>query len=269
MPKRLRYFLHRDPDLQGAALRLFLRAVEQTLRAHRAGAGPASRLGAVAFIHRFGSALNPHLHFHCCVLDGVFAPAATGGIVFHEATGLEGQAIAAVQAKVRRRLLQSFVRRGLLDGDDARAMQAWAHGGGLSVNAAVRIEAADRPGLERRLRYGVRPPFALERLQQLDAEHLIYEATKPGPGGRDSPQILTPLQLIARLAALVPPPRVHRHRYFGVLAPHSPLRAAVTAMAAPAVPLAPAAPPANPAPPSDEPAHRTAAPRCGQRSKPR
>ena len=80
VPKRLRYFLHRDPDLQGAALRLFLRAVEQTLRAHSAGAGPASRLGAVAFIHRFGSALNPHLHFHCCVLDGVFAPAATGGI---------------------------------------------------------------------------------------------------------------------------------------------------------------------------------------------
>ena len=124
--------------------------------------------------------VNPHLHFHCCVLDGVFAPAATGGIVFHEATGLEGQAIAAVQAKVRWRLLQSFVRRGLLDGDDARAMQAWAHGGGLSVNAAVRIEAADRPGLERLLRYCVRPPFALERLQQLDAEHLIYPAN-PAP----------------------------------------------------------------------------------------
>ena len=38
----------------------------------------------------------------------------------------------------------------------------------------------------------------------------------------------TPLDLIARIAALVPPPRTHRHRYFGVLAPNSPLRAAVT-----------------------------------------
>jgi Putative transposase len=37
--------------------------------------------------------------------------------------------------------------------------------------------------------------------------------------------------LIDRIAALVPPPRTHRHRYFGVLAPHSPHRAAVTAMA--------------------------------------
>jgi hypothetical protein len=47
---------------------------------------------------------------------------------------------------------------------------------------------------------------------------------------------LTPLELIARIAALVPPPRTHRHRYFGVLAPNSPLRAAVTALAQPAAP---------------------------------
>jgi hypothetical protein len=30
--------------------------------------------------------------------------------------------------------------------------------------------------------------------------------------------LLTPLELLDRLAALVPPPRIHRHRYFGVLA---------------------------------------------------
>jgi len=177
VPKRLRYFLQRDPDLQGAALRLFLRAVEQCLRARSADAGPAARIGAVAFIHRFGAALNPHLHFHCVVLDGVFAPAPAGGVVFHEATGPDEQAIAAVQAKVRRQLLGSFVRRGLLDGDAAHAMQAWQHGGGFSVDASVRIEAADRAGRERLLRYCARPPFALERLQQRDAEHLLYEAT--------------------------------------------------------------------------------------------
>ena len=75
VPKRLRYFLQRDADLQGAALRLFLRLVEQCLRAHSPGSGPAARLGAVAFIHRFGSSLNAHLHFHCVVIDGVFEPA--------------------------------------------------------------------------------------------------------------------------------------------------------------------------------------------------
>ena len=68
VPKRLRYFLQRDADLQGAALRLFLRTVEHCLRAHSPGAGTAARLGAVAFIHRFGCTLNRHLHFHCVVI---------------------------------------------------------------------------------------------------------------------------------------------------------------------------------------------------------
>ena len=57
---------------------------------------------------------------------------------------------------------------------------------------------------------------------------------------------LTPLDLIDRIAALVPPPRTHRHRYFGVLAPNSPLRAAVTALAQ-AVPTQPATTQAKPA----------------------
>ena len=95
-------------------------------------------------------------------------------------------------------------------------------------------------------------------LQQRDAEHLLYAASKPGPGG-SRPQLLTQLQLIDRLAAMAPPPRVHRHRYYGVLASNSPLRYAVTAMASPTATLAPTAPHPNPAPPADEPIHRRAA----------
>jgi hypothetical protein len=48
----------------------------------------ARRLGAVAFIHRFGATLNAHLHFHCVVIDGVFDIAAAGGVIFHAATAL-------------------------------------------------------------------------------------------------------------------------------------------------------------------------------------
>jgi hypothetical protein len=222
VPKRLRYFLQRDAALQGAALRLFLRVVEQRLRAHSPGAGTSARLGAVAFIHRFGSSLNPHLHFHCVVIDGVFEPEPAGGVIFRAATGLAANAIAQVHEQVRRRLLRSFVRRGLLAANDARDMAQWGHGGGFSVDASVRIEAADRAGRERLLRYCARPPVALERLRELDPEHLLYDSAKPGPGGR-SPLLLTPLELLDRIAALVPPPRIHRHRYYGVLAPHSPL----------------------------------------------
>jgi Putative transposase len=66
----------RDAAVQGAVLRIFLRAVEHCLRAHSPGCSAAARLGAVAFIHRFGSSLNARLHFHCIVIDGVFDSAA-------------------------------------------------------------------------------------------------------------------------------------------------------------------------------------------------
>ena len=57
-------------------LRIFLRVIAQSLQAHCIGAANADKeslhIGAVAFIHRFGSSLNEHVHFHVCVVDGVF-----------------------------------------------------------------------------------------------------------------------------------------------------------------------------------------------------
>lgn len=41
--------------------------------------------------------------------------------------------------QVRRRLLRSFVRRGLLPGDDARAIAQWKHGGGFSVDGSCAL----------------------------------------------------------------------------------------------------------------------------------
>lgn len=70
-----------------------------------------------------------------------------------------------------------------------------------------------------RPRVGLTIPY----LRELDPERLPYNGTKPGPGG-NRPLLLTPLELLDRLAALLPPPRVHRHCYFGVLAPNTPLR---------------------------------------------
>jgi hypothetical protein len=52
----------------------------------RQGGGCArGRLGAVSFVQRFGSTLNAHVHFHCCVIDGVFTEDADGQVQFAEA----------------------------------------------------------------------------------------------------------------------------------------------------------------------------------------
>ena len=160
--------------------------------------------------------------------DVADAADAVAGVDFHAATELDTAAIAQVQAQVRQRILRAFVRRGLIGKGNRDEMMGWEHGGGFSLDASVCIGGRDREGLERLLRYCARPPFALEHLHPLDAEHLIYHNPKPRS---DSPRdlVLTPLELIDKIAALIPPPRAHRHRYYGVLAPNSPMRAAVTA----------------------------------------
>ena len=211
VPKRLRYHLEHDPAIETLALRIFLSVVEQALRRACPAAGPDSRIGAVAFIHRFGALLNPHEHFHCLVSEGVFEADTSGAATFHESRAPDQKRLDEVHAKVRRRLLRALTRRGVLEPEDAETMANWAHGGGFSLDASVRIEGADRPGLERLLRYCARPAFALERWREIDAEHLVYESIKPGPGGSIS-LMLTPLELIERLAALIPPPRRCGHR---------------------------------------------------------
>jgi hypothetical protein len=75
------------------------------------------------------------------VFDGAFDTVAMGGVVFHAASGLNAIAIAQVQ---------DSVRRGLLPDDVAQAMAQWAHSGGFSVDASVRIAVSDGAGRERR-----------------------------------------------------------------------------------------------------------------------
>ena len=253
VPKRLRYFMQRDGAVLNMVLRIFLRVIAQSLQPNSPGTAQLDRaalhIGAVAFIHRFGSSLNGHVHFHVCVVDGVFeevpgdtdAQSSPPGVIFHPASAIDETAVAQVQTDLRRRILRAFVGRGLLESCDAKEMLGYQHSG-FSVDAGVCIQAHDRAALERLLRYCARPPFAMDRLRKEGCD-LVYRCAKQRSepssdkrGAKADELHLTPLDLIARIAALVPPPRTHRHRYFGVLAPNSPHRAAVTALATPAQP---------------------------------
>jgi hypothetical protein len=105
--------------------------------------------------------------------------------------------------------------------------------GGFNLHASVAIAADDDFGRERLMRYGARPPLALDRLQLLAAGLVGYRIKKLR-GGRAKMRMMTPLEFLARLAAIVPPPRFPLLRYHGVLAPRSSWRRDV-------VPCAPSA----------------------------
>ena len=50
-------------------------------------------------------------------------------------------------------MLSLFERKGRLIPEAAENMRQWQNGGGLSFDASVVIDASDRAGLERLLRY--------------------------------------------------------------------------------------------------------------------
>jgi hypothetical protein len=81
--KRLRGMLADRPRAIAALTKIFLDEIERLLLAASGGTPDAEtprasrpRLGGISFLHRFGSALNHHVHLHACVTDGVFVPAA-------------------------------------------------------------------------------------------------------------------------------------------------------------------------------------------------
>jgi Putative transposase len=90
------------------------------------------------------------------------------------------------------------------------------------MHAGVDIASHQREKLERLCRYVSRPPVASERLALTASGQVRYTLKTPYRDGTTH-IVLEPLDLMARLAALVPTPRMHLTRYHG-----SQYRAAVT-----------------------------------------
>jgi hypothetical protein len=88
------------------------------------------------------------------IIDGVFEPDAEHGGRFIAMPELDADDAEAVRARVRPRILRVYhQRRGMLDKDLRKEMGLRDHGGGLSLEATVRIAGIDRNGLERLPRY--------------------------------------------------------------------------------------------------------------------
>ena len=208
LPYEIRYRLAWDGALVSAMLGVFQRVVHGWYRRQAKVRGFAGgRCGAVTFVQRFGSALNLNPHLHVLVLDGVYIAGADGSPRFLPAPRL-------TDADVRK-IVETTARRVI------RLLQRLCFSSrGFSLHAATRVGARDRGRLEQLCRYVMRPPLAAGRLAAVDAETLSFALKTPWSDGTTH-LLLSPDELIEKLAALVPPPRLNLVRYHGVVAPHA------------------------------------------------
>jgi len=97
---------------------------------------------------------------------------------------------------------------------------------GFDVHCAVRLAAGNDEGRERLIRYCARPPFAIERIEELKDGRIAYLVKTPRRGGTH--RVMSPVEFLGRLAILVPPPYFPLVRYHGVFGARSKWRALVT-----------------------------------------
>jgi hypothetical protein len=134
-----------------------------------------------------------------------------------------------------------------IDGDSLESMSSprCAALSGFNLHANVGIPARDRERLERLLRYAARPAISLDRLSRLPDGRLLYRLKRMWSDG-STDVIFEPQDFMAKLAALIPAPRVHLVRFHGILGPAAKWRPAIVPQPDPILDP-PFAPPEGPA----------------------
>lgn len=231
LPKRLRYFIHRNPRLAGEITRILCQELtgfyRRVLGVHAdATCAPA----LIAAIQRFGSRINVHVHVHVVASDGLFVLTQDKRLVFLPLESLDSQQLQDLSNRIRRKILKRMRRLQAVPEETIEELIARPIGG-FSLNGEVRIEAQDRAGLQRLLSYCLRPAISLKRLSYKQDQGLIAYRPVKGPPGAPEILLFTPIQFLQRLARIIAPPRFNLVRYVGALGPRSPLRPYVVCVA--------------------------------------
>ena len=240
MAMRLGY----DRALLGRECLRFAKRVMQTLRArtkraHGLRSSASLHPGVLIVVQRFRSDLGLYVHLHALVTDGCFEapPMPNEAVVFRPAAGLcekdllrtlqrlhadlaehlEGDSEPVDEALVACVQLALPLRAAGPSPCESRpASPMLVRGFGMQLHAAVTVDGRDRKRLERVCRYLLRPPFALDAVQRTADGQVRVHFKKPNRFGATYAQ-MTPHTFLARLCALVPPPRAHTVLYYGVL----------------------------------------------------
>jgi len=220
--------------------------------------------GAVTFVQRADAALRLSPHLHVLLLDGVYVRDSSGKLEFHAISAPTPDKVQWVAQQTATRVLGKLQLEEVGQDDgyhhdepllahiygssvsgtealgprqgmaatrlvEARTQQAAeeaslvAQWEGFGVYADRSIDGRDRQRLFALTRYLTRPPVSQARLSQMRDGRLCYRLKRVFRDGTAA-VVLSPLDLISRLAALVPPPRFHLVRYSGVLSSHASLR---------------------------------------------
>jgi len=178
---------------------------------------------------------------HGIDLDGEGAEAVRVDALAEESpvlAGLAGASVAGVAAMGSNAGMRpERLRAGLHSTPKGLGDPCHANVGGFDLHAAVAVPAGDRTRLEHLARYVLRPPVAQDALERAPDGRVLLRIRRPWSDGTRA-IVFEPLELLARLASLIPRPHVHLLLYHGVFAPHAQRRRNAVAHARKTLPAA-------------------------------
>jgi hypothetical protein len=260
LPYTLRGLVAVRADVMGAIAKIF---VEEVFRWQRSQVAGTTKLHGAALLvpQRFGGSLQLSPHLHAIFTDGVYdeqarferTPVPTSRDLDHVASRIAERSARWLrrrgytfdespsdhQPDFAEQSAQASLRLGELatvddDGhvtplgrrqERHRALKTKGVARGFDLHADVTVRQGDRAGRERLCRYILRPPLVLERLSLTADGRVAYERKYQSAGA--SHVVMTPTEFLARLSALVFPPRHPILRYHGIFAANHKLRARV------------------------------------------
>jgi len=263
LPFDLRYVLAWNADLRNAVHQALMRAIAKHYErdARSQGLEGPVQGAAISVAQRFSSDLKLNLHWHVLLADGVWTE-QDGHATFHPAAPLDTlrvqetlhDAVLRIDKVLKRKgwqgrtddpfaesepALAELWRAALLGRpiDDSVALQNKAqlrglprpHGRncaemhGFSLHANTFVGPAARDELYKLVKYLCRPSIAGKRVTEQEDGRFRVELKTAWRDGTTA-VFLSPANLTARMAALIPLPGRPAIRYYGAFAPNAKLR---------------------------------------------
>lgn len=241
LPMTLRWAALREKDFLPRVERELVKAVWRWQRRAATRDGETERLqgAALSFLQLFGSSLQLTPHVHILIPEVQWTNEGKEVRLRPPDDAQVKKILVRVLRRLRSRLAELEEERPDDEWEDEKAKASQkmlfeipdaspkkhlafaAHG--FSLHAGTHVKANDREGLERLCRYGARGPLTESRLKRRDDGKYEYRP-KRGPGF-----VLDAEGLVRRIAALVPPEKLHLTRFHGTFAGNSKLRSAISA----------------------------------------
>ena len=149
---------------------------------------------------------NPH--WHCIILEGGIDEKGS----FHHIPIKDTFQLTEV---FRRRVIQLFVEKGLLQKSFAMKLLGWKHSG-FSVDNSVQIPASSQKARVNLSQYIIRHPVSLKKVMYIKEKGNILYHTKYNDYWKENIKLFKATDFIAELTQHIPQKHKHLIRYYGL-----------------------------------------------------